>query len=631
MMPQQPVYLIAVTAVSTLQCGSRAEGRLAAPTTLALVAILHLSLQDTLGILPMMRYGLLAVLLCWLLPIYRGMAQDEKPERLMSLADFEADAEGWNYVGGQEFPGAKGELVRDTTVGHNSHGSLRLTADFTEGGAYVGLWKELPDLEGRHLTEIRLWIKTTEVLALGVRLLDHSGQCHQKKNVPLVADGEWHELILHTTNLIGEEHWGGANDGKWHGPAKAFGLNIGRGTLLEGAQGTVWFDDVVLTVSTAQLGRPTVLTCTLAPPSCRPGFGTNITYRWEAEPMGRDFEVFVHFRASDGSLAFQNDHVPPVATSVWEGHLEYEHTIVVPTTMAEGEYRIMVGLYDRAAAERGWDHPQLNPGPGVQLSADGTTCQIGTLVIDAEAPLPSLGPPTLNLDGYHLSFAEEFDEPLEVSAWGPGTRWIAHTPYAGDFGEARFADPEERFPFTINDGLLRIEARKDKNGWRAGLLCSVDPHGEGFSQQYGYFEMRAKFPKGKGVWPAFWLLGLPRLKDKSVTNIEIDVVEYYGVHPNALHTTVHLWYADGRHWADGRPSIVQGITDEFHNYGVMVTAEEIIFYYDGIELRRLPTPAEAKGPLYLLVNLALGGGWPIDKTPNPSFMYVDYVRVYAKQ
>ena len=87
---------------------------------------------------------------------------------------------------------------------------------------------------------------------------------------------------------------------------------------------------------------------------------------------------------------------------------------------------------------------------------------------------------------------------------------------------------------------------------------------------------------------------------------------------------------DGKHWADGKAFVVQGMTDDFHTYGVMVTADDIVFYFDGVELRRIDTPEEAKVPLYMLVNLALGGGWPIDKTPNPSYMYVDYVKAYAK-
>ena len=71
--------------------------------------------------------------------------------------------------------------------------------------------------------------------------------------------------------------------------------------------------------------------------------------------------------------------------------------------------------------------------------------------------------------------------------------------------------------------------------------------------------MRAKFPKGPGTWPAFWLMGVPQLKEpkdrKTITQIEIDVVEQYGVGPNALHTTLHLLGPGDFHWAEAtRPS-----------------------------------------------------------------------------
>ncbi len=71
------------------------------------------------------------------------------------------------------------------------------------------------------------------------------------------------------------------------------------------------------------------------------------------------------------------------------------------------------------------------------------------------------------------------------------------------------------------------------------------------------------------------------------------------------------------------------MTDDFHTYGVDVEEDYITFYYDRRELRKVKTPPQAKVPLYILVNLALGAGWPIDETPNPSYMYVDYVRAYA--
>src|SRR5262245_58912978 len=71
--------------------------------------------------------------------------------------------------------------------------------------------------------------------------------------------------------------------------------------------------------------------------------------------------------------------------------------------------------------------------------------------------------PALDLSGYDLVFDENFDA-LDVSARGPGTRWIAHTPWNGDFGDALFVDPTPDFPFTVENGILRIEARKGEDG-----------------------------------------------------------------------------------------------------------------------------------------------------------------------
>jgi beta-glucanase (GH16 family) len=72
------------------------------------------------------------------------------------------------------------------------------------------------------------------------------------------------------------------------------------------------------------------------------------------------------------------------------------------------------------------------------------------------------------------------------------------------------------------------------------------------------------------------------------------------------------------------------LSEDFHRYGVMVQPDWIRMYFDEVEVWKIRTPDEHKRPLMLLLNLALGGGWPIDKTPNPSYLYVDYVRAYAK-
>jgi len=237
----------------------------------------------------------------------------------------------------------------------------------------------------------------------------------------------------------------------------------------------------------------------------------------------------------------------------------------------------------------------------------------------------------LDLTSYTMTFDEDFTD-LNISAWGPGTRWIAHTPWHGDFGDAQFVDPRPGFPFVVENGVLRIEARRGEDGrWRSGLLASTDPQGRGFSQQFGYFEMRAKLPKGPGLWPAFWLIA-NRQED---TSAEIDVLEHYGKFPDMYESVVHVWKKTERgrdYQALYRTNVPSGsLYEDFHTYGVSVEPDWTVFYFDRAEVARTATPPEHRYPMFLLVNLAMGAGWPIDETPTPSFMYVDYVRAYRKQ
>ena len=176
----------------------------------------------------------------------------------------------------------------------------------------------------------------------------------------------------------------------------------------------------------------------------------------------------------------------------------------------------------------------------------------------------------IDLSEYELTFDEPFDQ-LDVSAWGPGTRWISHTPWNGDFGDAQFSDPRPGFPFTVQDGILRIEARRGTDGkWRSGLLASADKDGNGFLQERGYFEISAKLPKGPGLWPAFWLIAN---KDPD-TSVEVDVLEHYGKFPDFYESVVHIWpkNSDANSYHQTlRHSVTPGVLYEaFHQYGVSI-------------------------------------------------------------
>jgi beta-glucanase (GH16 family) len=240
----------------------------------------------------------------------------------------------------------------------------------------------------------------------------------------------------------------------------------------------------------------------------------------------------------------------------------------------------------------------------------------------------------LDLCGLKPTFTEDFND-LKVSDWKMGdNRWIAHTPWSGDFGAAAFANPQPDFPFTVKDGVLRIEARKDENGkWRSGLLASADPWGDGFSQMYGYFEARMKLPKGPGTWPAFWFAESVPKGSPPTISVEADMIEFYGQFADIFHSGYIIW--DGIHHTHTGDHHVEkvpaGTLDaDFHTFGMEVEPDFMTFYFDRKQIWQVPTPEEHKHPFMVLINLALGSGWPIDKTPNPTFLEVKYVHVFER-
>ncbi len=378
--------------------------------------------------------------------------------------------------------------------------------------------------------------------------------------------------------------------------------------------------------------------------SARPSKGFRVQYNWVITSMPYDnYSVRARIVNEGGKVVLEDNHELPLSEGDQNSKVEYSRLVTLPVweiiegetvsvILPEGRYFIEAGLYNEEIKK--WEI--LKSGPEV-TQANNNFYRIGTLHLDNSAPLPETGEPTLDLTGYELTFVEDFDT-LSISARGPideakGPRWIAHTPWNGDFGGARFMDPSPGFPFTVENGILRIEASKKDGKWQSGLLSAVDAQGKGFTQRLGYFECRAKFPEGPGVWPAFWLMGTKNLKipENKGTRInpEVDVVEHYGHWPNRYSYVLHQWGFEGiQHTSQGGRANV--FLDGFHRYGVLIDENFIIYYFDGVEIERMETPEAVKVPLYPLVNLALGPGWPLDKTPDPSYMYVDYIKIYQK-
>jgi hypothetical protein len=122
----------------------------------------------------------------------------------------------WEFNLGQEFPGAKGglEIARDQP--ESGKNAMHLHADFTKGGAYVGIRRSFAPLAVESMQVIRMKMRSDTTTQFGLRLVDGTGQCHQQKSIAFAADGKWHDVEIVPTKIAGGEHWGGSNDGKWH-------------------------------------------------------------------------------------------------------------------------------------------------------------------------------------------------------------------------------------------------------------------------------------------------------------------------------------------------------------------------------------------------------------------------------
>lgn len=251
----------------------------------------------------------------------------------------------------------------------------------------------------------------------------------------------------------------------------------------------------------------------------------------------------------------------------------------------------------------------------------------------------------LDLTGYTLKFEDDFDDLSTITdgVIGAGP-WYA--PARPDTSSARFRSPlQTPNPFSIDaPSVLTITMQEVGRTWFSGHIQTVNTAGEGFAQQYGYFEAKMAFEKAIG-WPAFWLYSQNRYKDTAATLCEIDVVEAYGDNDyDGNHMTVHRHAAYRPQPGHLQKSVYKsnyvGMTFSrfgtndlfdgvFHRYGCKVTERLIIIYFDGIEVARFPTYPEAKTPLYMLVSLQMQRGF--EKQASTTHLHVDWVRAYAQR
>ncbi|HEV7305580.1 family 16 glycosylhydrolase [Ensifer sp.] len=246
----------------------------------------------------------------------------------------------------------------------------------------------------------------------------------------------------------------------------------------------------------------------------------------------------------------------------------------------------------------------------------------------------------LDRSGLTRTFSDDFDT-LRLTG-GAGGAWDAKYWWAPEKGATLTGNGELQWyinpsyqptasanPFSVEDGVLTITAEQasgsvqaEINGYdyTSGMLTTYSS----FAQTYGYFEMRADMPDDQGAWPAFWLLPA----DGSWPP-ELDVVEMRGQDENTVITTAHS-NENGSHTMS-RDAVEVADTEGFHEYGVLWTQDEIVWYFDDAEIARTDTPADMHEPMYMLVNLAVGGmaGTPDSDFVDGAEMKIDYIEAYS--
>ena len=237
----------------------------------------------------------------------------------------------------------------------------------------------------------------------------------------------------------------------------------------------------------------------------------------------------------------------------------------------------------------------------------------------------------LTYPGYSLVWSDEFSgNTLNTNDW---THEIGNgCPNLCGWGNSELQSYRSQNS-TVADGHLTIEAKRESSG--AYTSSRIKTQGKKFFK-YGRIDIRAKVPRGNGLWPAIWMLG------ESISSVgwprsgEIDIMEMIGGNNSTTLGTAH-WYNGGHNYTGGDTSIASGeLADEFHVYSIIWTAQTISWYLDGDSqpfyvLDISPSQlSEFRENFFLLFNIAVGGtlGGDVDDSNLPQTMVVDYVRVF---
>lgn len=237
--------------------------------------------------------------------------------------------------------------------------------------------------------------------------------------------------------------------------------------------------------------------------------------------------------------------------------------------------------------------------------------------------------------GWKLSWSDEFN----YKGLPDSTKWSYNVGGHG-FGnnELQYYTEKDTLNAIVKDGFLKIIARKqikENNQYTSARILTKNKA----DFKYGKIEVRAKLPAGRGTWPAIWMLGKNIDDHRWPLCGEIDIMEHVGYNKDSIFGTIHTEsYNHMKGTQKGKGIFIDKPYDSFHDFSIEWTPEKIDFMMDGVVYNHIVNEHLTTNewpfdqPFYLIMNLAIGGGWGgkkgVDETVFPAVMEVDYVRVY---
>ncbi len=285
----------------------------------------------------------------------------------------------------------------------------------------------------------------------------------------------------------------------------------------------------------------------------------------------------------------------------------------------------------------GDEHVELFETFTLQLNYQGQVKTYDLSIIDDDEP----GEIMTDEEGFYtpedypsmeLVWSDEFDgEALNLDNW---THEIGNGCNEGICGwgnnelETYTDDPSNS---RLEDGKLVITARKNEGSYTSARIKTEDK----VEIRFGRIDVRAKLPKGQGIWPAIWMLGANIGEVEWPACGEIDIMELVGHQPSTVHGTVH--YDDNGYQSSSSSKGLSASTfsDQFHVFTLIWERDQISWYVDNQKFGTFTRDGTGQypfnAPFFFIMNVAVGGNWPGDPdetTQFPQEMIVDYIRVF---